>query len=66
MAKRFRGQNKVAPAFAATLCLAVTGAAMPTLAAEQLVAAEKNPPGDIPDTQVFILSTSAFRAPAWH
>lgn len=54
MAKRFRGQNKVAPAFAVTLCLALTGTAMPTLAAEQPVAAEKNPPGDIPDTQVFI------------
>lgn len=54
MAKRFRGQNKVAPAFAVTLCLTLAGAVMPTLAAEQPVAAEKNPPGDIPDTQVFI------------
>lgn len=54
MGKRFRVQNKVAPAFAVTLCLALTGAALPTLAAEKPVAAEKNPPGDIPDTQVFI------------
>jgi hypothetical protein len=54
MAKRFRGPNEAATAFAIILCLALAGAALPTLAAEQPVAAEKNPPGDIPDTQVFI------------
>lgn len=54
MEKRFRVLNRAAPAFAVTLCLALTGAALPTLAAEKPVAAEKNPPGDIPDTQVFI------------
>ncbi|MGN6551647.1 MAG: hypothetical protein ACTHJ3_17385 [Pararhizobium sp.] len=39
-----------AMAFAAV----VSGAAAPAIAAEQPVAPEKNPPGDIPDTQVFI------------
>jgi hypothetical protein len=36
------------------LSLGLAVAPMPSLAAEQAVPAEKNPPGDIPDTQVFI------------
>ena len=50
MARKFRGLNEAAP-FALALCLALTGAAVPTLAAEKPVAAEKNRPAD---TQVFI------------
>jgi hypothetical protein len=37
--------------------LAVTGASL-ALAAEKAVAPERNPPGDIPDTQVFVTYTS--------
>lgn len=33
--------------------------AIPALAAERPIAAEKNPPGDIPDTQAFVKYTSA-------
>src|SRR5262245_40523704 len=40
----------VAAATAVDLGLSIA----PVLAAEQAVPAEKNPPGDIPDTQVFI------------
>lgn len=54
MKNSFRGLNRVAPAFAATLCLMLAGVAPPVLAAEKAVPAERNPPGDIPDTQVFI------------
>jgi hypothetical protein len=32
----------------------ITGVVTPAMAAEKPVAAEKNPPGDIPDSQVFI------------
>jgi hypothetical protein len=38
----------------------ITGVAMPAMAAEKPVAAEKNPPGDIPDSQVFIDYNSKF------
>lgn len=38
---------------------AITATALPALAAEKAVAPEKNPPGDIPDTQVFIDYTSS-------
>ncbi len=44
--------------FAAALLAAVVVCATPGLAAEQAVAPETNPPGDIPDTQVFVAYTS--------
>lgn len=48
------------PVLALAICLGTIGARMPelgigaALAAEKAVPAEKNPPGDIPDSQVFI------------
>lgn len=38
----------------------LNAAAIPAMAAERAVAPEKNPPGDIPDSQVFV----AFKSPA--
>lgn len=39
---------------AVVLASAALGAAVPSAAAEKPVAPERNPPGDIPDTQVFV------------
>lgn len=49
MGNRARGLNHIAPVFAVTLCLALTGVATSVFAAEKAVPAENNPPGDIPD-----------------
>jgi len=43
---------------AALIAIAVLGPGSPALAQEKLVAPEKNPPGDIPDNQVFVTFTS--------
>jgi len=60
----FRKTTGVLPALAVVACLGTTAALVPVLgilpasAAEKPVQQEKNPPGDIPDTQVFIDYTS--------
>lgn len=47
--------NWLLSALALAACLAPSGpGVIPAFAAEKAVPAEKNPPGDIPDTQVFI------------
>ncbi|WP_096451893.1 hypothetical protein [Mesorhizobium sp. 113-1-2] len=56
----FRKITRVLPALAVAACLGTTAAMLPVLgslpasAAEKPVQPEKNPPGDIPDSQVFI------------
>ncbi|WP_245489289.1 hypothetical protein [Rhizobium ruizarguesonis] len=47
----------IAAAFA-TLLMSASGAFLPAAAQEKLVAPETNPPGDIPDNQVFVAYTS--------
>jgi hypothetical protein len=42
----------------ALLIVAALGTLAPAAAQENLVAPEKNPPGDIPDNQVFVTYTS--------
>lgn len=42
----------------AVLLMASSGAFLPASAQEKLVAPEKNPPGDIPDNQVFVMYDS--------
>ncbi len=60
----FRKTTGVLPALAVAACLGTTAAlvavpgGLPASAAEKPVQQEKNPPGDIPDTQVFIDYTS--------
>jgi hypothetical protein len=49
-----RKQTSWSIAAATALALGLAVAPVASLAAEQAVPAEKNPPGDIPDTQVFI------------
>ena len=54
-------QSSFAPAFAAAIVVSfLTGITVspPASAAEKAVAPEHNPPGDIPDTQVFVTYTS--------
>lgn len=59
-----RKTNSVLPVLAVAACLGTIVTLVPTLcslpasAAEKAVQPEKNPPGDIPDTQVFIDYTS--------
>lgn len=50
-------RHQTAAALAALL-IASSGAVFPVLAQEKLVAPEKNPPGDIPDNQVFVTYNS--------
>jgi hypothetical protein len=56
--------RRIVPKLAIAACLGATSAllpgfgSLPAFAAEKAVPAEKNPPGDIPDTQVFIDYTS--------
>ncbi|MFB9984373.1 hypothetical protein ACFSQQ_11250 [Mesorhizobium kowhaii] len=56
--------RRTPPILAVAICLGAAGALVPiagsapALAAEKAVQPEKNPPGDIPDTQVFIDYTS--------
>ncbi|MBX5160621.1 hypothetical protein HJB81_25745 [Rhizobium sp. NZLR1] len=47
----------IAAAFA-TLLMVASGALLPAAAQEKLVAPETNPPGDIPDNQVFVVYTA--------
>ncbi|MBX5167433.1 MULTISPECIES: hypothetical protein [unclassified Rhizobium] len=47
----------IAAAFA-TLLMVASGALLPAAAQEKLVAPETNPPGDIPDSQVFVVYTA--------
>ncbi|MCZ8544012.1 hypothetical protein OOJ09_07465 [Mesorhizobium qingshengii] len=60
----FRKTTGVLPALAVAACLGTAAAlvavpgGLPASAAEKPVQQEKNPPGDIPDTQVFIDYTS--------
>src|SRR5215472_2586289 len=54
-------QSSLAPAFAAAIVvsfLAGVTVSPHAFAAEKAVAPERNPPGDIPDTQVFVTYTS--------
>ncbi|TPL38915.1 hypothetical protein [Mesorhizobium sp. B2-4-6] len=51
--------GRLLPALALAACLASSGSgSIVAFAAEKAIPAEKNPPGDIPDTQVFIDYTS--------
>ncbi|MBZ9701613.1 MULTISPECIES: hypothetical protein [unclassified Mesorhizobium] len=60
MISAHRKINRILPILTVAACLGAAGALvpgfgnLPALAAEKVVPAEKNPPGDIPDTQVFI------------
>jgi hypothetical protein len=64
MKTHFRKPIGILPVLAVAACLGTTAALVPLLgslpasAAEKPVQPEKNPPGDIPDTQVFIDYTS--------
>ena len=51
---RSRSHSAVVAAIFAVLCLAMLHSTLVTLAEAKPVAAERNPPGDIPDDQVFI------------
>lgn len=51
-------QSRLLLGVVAIAALASFASVVPVMAAEAPVAAEKNPPGDIPDTQVFIVYTS--------
>ncbi len=60
MMSAHRKISRILPILAVAACLGAAGAlapgfgGLPAFAAETAVPAEKNPPGDIPDTQVFI------------
>ncbi|MER8733766.1 hypothetical protein NKH28_28795 [Mesorhizobium sp. M1227] len=60
MMSAHRKISRILPMLTVAACLGAAGALipgfanLPALAAEKVVPAEKNPPGDIPDTQVFI------------
>ena len=63
MIPHFRKAIGVLPALAVAACLGTTSlvpalGCLPASAAEKPIQPEKNPPGDIPDTQVFIDYTS--------